>query len=82
MKADMAGLNEVLDNLPAYNEEYIEEIHSLILSFFHYITHTDHMLLSELVGRDLLERTTFRSFAQLVELSETLVDTLASQLVT
>lgn len=79
-KKRLQDLNEALSNLPTYNEEYIEEIHSLILSSFHYIAHTNHVLLSELVGRELLEKTTFRSVSQLIEWSETLVDTLASKL--
>jgi two-component system response regulator YesN len=79
-KKRLQDLNEVLSHLPTYNEEYIEEVHSIILSSFHYIAHTNHALLSELVGRELLEKTIFRSFSQLIEWSETLVDTLASKL--
>lgn len=79
-KKRLHDLNEVLGDLPDYNEEYIEEVHSLILSSFHYIAHTNHVLLSELVGRELLEKTIFRSFPQLVEWSEKLVDTLESKL--
>lgn len=67
-------------HLPAYSEEYLEEIRSLVLLSFHYIAHKNHTLLSELVGRELLDKTSFRSLTQLIEWGEALVDALQAKL--
>lgn len=79
-KERLQQMKELSNNLPAYNEEYIEEIRSMILGSFHYIAHKNHSLLSDLVGRELLDKTLFRSVSQLISWGETLVDTLQVKL--
>lgn len=79
-KERLQQLREFSNNLPSYNEEYIEEIRTMILGSFHYIAHKNHSLLSDLVGRELLDKTLFRSVSQLVSWGEALVDTLQGKL--
>ncbi|WP_342566492.1 response regulator [Paenibacillus sp. FSL R7-0345] len=79
-KERLQQMKEFSNSLPAYNEEYIEEIRSMILGSFHYIAHKNHTLLSDLVGRELLDKTIFRSISQLISWGETLVDTLQVKL--
>ncbi|CAM4425461.1 response regulator [Paenibacillus typhae] len=79
-KERLQQMKEFSNSLPAYNEEYIEEIRSMILGSFHYIAHKNHTLLSDLVGRELLDKTLFRSISQLISWGETLVDTLQVKL--
>lgn len=79
-KERLQQMRELSNSLPAYNEEYIEEIRTMILGSFHYIAHKNHSLLSDLVGRELLDKTLFRSMSQLVSWGEALVDTLQGKL--
>lgn len=79
-KERLQQMKDFSNSLPAYNEEYIEEIRSMILGSFHYIAHKNHALLSDLVGRELLEKTLFRSVSQLITWGETMVDTLQGKL--
>ncbi|MDQ0192505.1 response regulator [Paenibacillus wynnii] len=79
-KERLQQMKELTYQLPKYTEEYIEEIRSLVLGSFHHIAHMNHRLLSDLVGRELLNKTTFRSLSQLIVWGETLVDTLQARL--
>jgi len=79
-KERLHHIREAGSHMPAYSEEYFDEIRCLVLASFHYMAHKNHTLLSELVGRELLDKTTFRSLTQLIEWGEALVDALQAKL--
>ncbi|PZD95290.1 DNA-binding response regulator [Paenibacillus sambharensis] len=79
-KERLERVKQVCEGLPGHNEEYFEEIRSVLLAAFHYIAHKNRELLSDLVGHELLNKPSFRSLAQLVGWGQGIADILKDKL--
>ncbi|NMO97602.1 response regulator [Paenibacillus lemnae] len=81
-KERLHRIQEECDSLSGYNAEYFEEIRSLFLASFHYIAHKNQKLLSDLVGYERMQKSSFRSLDQLIGWGEELADMLRDKLET
>ncbi|CAM3723908.1 MULTISPECIES: response regulator [Paenibacillus] len=81
-KERLNRIKQECGSLSGYNEEYFEEIRSLLLASFHYIAHKNQKLLSDLVGYERMQRSSFRSLEQLIRWGEDLADLLKDKLET
>lgn len=71
---------ETLGLLSEITEEHLDEIKSLMLSTFHYIAHKNNSLLSDLVGREMINRPPFRSLSQVIDWAECLANDMREKL--
>ncbi|WP_020620787.1 response regulator [Paenibacillus daejeonensis] len=70
------------DALHGPTVEHLDEIQSVLMSAFHYVAHTNRVLLTELVGDELTHRTLFRSLTQLLQWARGIANTLRDKLET
>ncbi|MFS0728256.1 response regulator transcription factor [Paenibacillus sp. 1P07SE] len=70
------------DMLQGATMEHLDEIQNVLMAAFHYLAHTNRVLLTELVGDELSHRMFFRSLDQLLQWARRIANTLRDKLET
>ncbi|GBF75367.1 DNA-binding response regulator [Paenibacillus sp. 598K] len=70
------------ETLQGATVEHLDEIQSVLMAAFHYVAHTNRVLLTELVGEDLSHKMLFRSLTQLLQWASRIANTLRDKLET